>query len=788
MRRRVLFAVLLLAIVGTSAVFWLRKSEYQAAPRVVVEANPHAVVVAEPKPEAPRPRIVLTGDPNDPVFAGKKFSEWHAVLRATKVVPANDGGPACPPGAGWTALRVMELYGARAAPAVPEILRLADPADGDVLVRWVQALYYPNYWKDELTLTRNILSRFNSSSRLAQRPPDLVALIRGIGPAAYPQVAAALTSPDQAVRFRAAHLIVTLGLDTAEIGAAVTCALYHPDRDILHLALGLAEQVGPRIRPVSGRLTELLADQDEWTRRLAAFALSKVDPTVDDAIPVLVLAGRKSVDADRCDSTRLKRFGKRAIPFLMSVIRNPDRRDWDQAALLLSKLGADAAEAVPDLVRLMEAKEPEKRHYTLTAFTLLGVVARDAGPQLLQLAKTGVPMKPLDQFFEQYEPLEWRTLESRAAAARAAAAVGVSAADLVPVLEELAGLAGKWESRNEVHQKILQTLYFLGRSAGERGERLARGILAKRTTDLAMLVLTINPGSADALRIVFEEADREMSTTGQCRNLLNRVPLTAELLRPLLKHPTPGVRERAAARLLSIDPTDVEAASLLKEAAAWKWSWDTEFRRQGPFAAFARIGHAGVPHLVELLSSRDHAVRALAAVTLARLAPGDPDVVEAAGRMLAWDVDWKFQGAWTNSISDYIKSRLGLLSILAQAGPTAKQWSSTIRELLTEKQPMRVRLAAIEALAAIDPAAKEPVEVLTVLLRPENVRKADQEEWHHHALLFPPWPKEKFEEYVVDQRVANFRADVADALFRIDPAAAVQARVFDTLHKLGAGP
>jgi hypothetical protein len=367
----------------------------------------------------------------------------------------------------------------------------------------------------------------------------------------------------------------------------------------------------------------------------------------------------------------------------------------------------------------------------------------------------------------------------------------MSAADLVPVLEELVQLAGKGQDKDkeEIVYEVLTALVHLGAAAGERGERLARTNSNHRVLVLRS-ALSVNPQSVDAVRAVLEEEDRETSTIGEFRGLLNRQSPTANILRPLLQHPTRGVRERAAARLFPLDPTDADAAKILKEAAGWEWGeMSNEFRREGPFVAFAQAGRAGVPHLVELLTSKHPAARALAAVTLARLDPGGTDVVEAAGRVLAGEMDGELWPTYIFAGQDYRKSRRALLAILARAGPEARRWAGAVRGWLTDRNPASVRIAAAEALAAIDPAAKEPVEVLTELLRSDNVhKKAHEEEGYDRVTRFPQWLRGASEDCVTRWSAADFRADVADALFRIDPEAAVRVRAFDRLHKPGAEP
>jgi hypothetical protein len=82
---------------------------------------------------------------------------------------------------------------------------------------------------------------------------------------------------------------------------------------------------------------------------------------------------------------RLEWWGKKAVPRLLKKLQSADMYDRESAARQLGELGADAADAVPDLIEKLK-KDPSNtvRYGVATALGKIGPPAKRAVPDLIQ--------------------------------------------------------------------------------------------------------------------------------------------------------------------------------------------------------------------------------------------------------------------------------------------------------------------------------------------------------------------------------------------------------------------
>jgi HEAT repeat protein len=87
---------------------------------------------------------------------------------------------------------------------------------------------------------------------------------------------------------------------------------------------------------------------------------------------------------------RLDWWGKKAVPGLLKKLQSPDMYDRESAASLLGELGADAAEAVPALVKkLKDDPRNTVRFSAAAALGRIGPWARAAVPDLIEALQEG---------------------------------------------------------------------------------------------------------------------------------------------------------------------------------------------------------------------------------------------------------------------------------------------------------------------------------------------------------------------------------------------------------------
>lgn len=208
--------------------------------------------------------------------------------------------------------------------------------------------------------------------------PELVGLLRdnnnqglaaveALGEIGQPALAAlreALRGRNPTVRSGASRALAHMGKSAVP---ELMAALQEDDDSIRQLAASALSQIGPAAKAAVPRLTEMLQDDNATIREYAAFSLSSI-------------AG---ADA------------KAAVPVLIAVLsdREADEHWREGAALALSRIGAAAEPAVPDLVRLqVSGKYLYVREASAKAVRSIdpkGVAVKKAVPLLIEVLKGG---------------------------------------------------------------------------------------------------------------------------------------------------------------------------------------------------------------------------------------------------------------------------------------------------------------------------------------------------------------------------------------------------------------
>lgn len=150
--------------------------------------------------------------------------------------------------------------------------------------------------------------------------------------------------------------------------------------------------LGPRAVPA---LIEALKSDTEGVVGRAARALKQIGPPAKDAVPALIARiddnkGRSREDAEVIEALmRIAPHRSEAVPALCAVLREPaSNPNRTHAVVALGKMGVEAKDAVPDLIKMLE-EEPGKagpiRFHAATALGQIGTEAKRAVPALIKL-------------------------------------------------------------------------------------------------------------------------------------------------------------------------------------------------------------------------------------------------------------------------------------------------------------------------------------------------------------------------------------------------------------------
>ncbi|MEX0819302.1 MAG: HEAT repeat domain-containing protein, partial [Pirellulaceae bacterium] len=134
------------------------------------------------------------------------------------------------------------------------------------------------------------------------------------------------------------------------------------------------------------KLIELAFDKDAVVRRSALRALRQIDPPQDKTMPLVIRIleqGDVSVILPAMQS--LAEQGRDAVPRLREALKHEKAQYW--ACVALAEIGPDAAEAVPDIRRVLTANDPDVRLEALVALGEIGAASKPAVPAILALAE-----------------------------------------------------------------------------------------------------------------------------------------------------------------------------------------------------------------------------------------------------------------------------------------------------------------------------------------------------------------------------------------------------------------
>jgi HEAT repeat protein len=314
----------------------------------------------------------------------------------------------------YSAVEALRMFGPDAHAALPELRKLLASENRFVRVAAARAITSIAVEDSELidAVIPVLIDGLTEGPHVAfEAQQGLIAS----GVASVPALQTLLTEKDLNLRIHALDALAGIGPEAGEATEAVVVSLSNENREVvLHglRALGaigakpeavipelkkglqfkepvMREQsakslgeYGPAAAPAVESLVAALRDEQDSVRIAAALALGKIGPDARSATPALVAAledpmGSVTVAA----ALTLGQMGKSAIPALIEKLKDP--RFQQLAIRILSEMGPEAVDALPELTRLLRSKDTALSREAILAVSAMGPAARQAVPELI---------------------------------------------------------------------------------------------------------------------------------------------------------------------------------------------------------------------------------------------------------------------------------------------------------------------------------------------------------------------------------------------------------------------
>jgi HEAT repeat protein len=604
------------------------------------------------------------------------------------------------------ALQVLARLGPDAEAAVPEMLKALGDEEADV--RWAAARALGAVGHQVETVAPALAALLADESATVRGWAALA--LGGFSAAAVPVLIPALAQKLPRVRAAAAEALAYIGSPAFDATAALGGRLKDDEADVRLWADRALSAIGRDVRPATAPLLALLGDDSdayrEWAvlmllplgapavppllqalvhakprvRWGAADALGQLGTRAEAAIPLLITC---LADADELVQERVARalgeIGQASVTPLIEALRRPELGVRIGAVDALSRIGAEAAAAVPPLLDLLKSEDhlglqrfiaealgqigpaavqaladafltasPDIRARLAQALGVVGAAARAAVPTLQQAIRH-------DDFLVRRAAL-WalgRIAPSEADAPTLLADVVEAVEDADPTVREqaaltlgrlgpqtlqalpqlLEGLRSPDAARRQTAALAVGEVFSGGgkRAAAGDARRIALAALtavvredasvAVRGQALRALAAVAPDAGADDLPASVQGLeDADWFVQARAVDVLTGVGAPAEpLLRSALRKSNPLVRRAALAALMRLEPADlVELLSAHLTDKDWQVA---QIAAEGLAAAGERAWPA-VAALDQALSSPLNVVREAA---LKALQPLDPD-------------------------------------------------------------------------------------------------------------------------------------------------------------------
>jgi HEAT repeat protein len=476
--------------------------------------------------------------------------------------------------------------------------------------------------------------------------PSIIQALARAGPDGAPELVKALSHDNQMVRAQALGQLGQMGPAGKAAVPKLAELAKGGEANVRLQALSALWQIGPDARPAVPALVENLKDPNAAVVNQTLLALRYIQPDPKTVIPALqdLLKSNNAVQrATAADLIiTLDPTNKTVLPLLIELLG--DKQVGVMAVGSLRRLGPDAKEAVPELVKLLKAPpNPYGRNQVLLTLAQIGPDAKDAIPDVLDVLKTDKDIGNRNAALLALKAMKAASPENLAAVIAVVEEKGLPSWPQYTALD----LLGEWgKESKEATAALLEALI----NSNPQCRLYAADALLKVDPDLARkkappllekLLSQLPPIRAQAAtalirldpdnRAAWDSVRETLRDPGESSRMamidaLGQMGADARKalpdIREALKDSSPVVRNRAALALWLIDKDTKDEALAVLLAVLKK---EVGFQRMGAVNALAAMGadaKKALPDLLEARSDRDYGVRNASTEAVKKI---DPD-------------------------------------------------------------------------------------------------------------------------------------------------------------------
>ncbi len=368
------------------------------------------------------------------------------------------------------------------------------------------------------------------------------------------------------------------------------------------------------------------------------------------------------------------------VPRLMRCLEDADASVRGQAASTIGRIGVEAKDAIPALIKSVE----QKNWGAANALAAFGPIAKGAVPALINALKDKTTALKLD--FRDPSDVGKLVTKEISFAEQAAAALGFIGPDAVAAVKDL--IRATADPRPGVRQ---QAVFALGKIRSVDAIPKLMAILEKKPVDNDELDKAAARALADlgtpAIPTLLKAADSKVHSVrlGAAIALAQMRPLpdkAVAAIRPFLKDENSVARTRAVVVLGRMGFDGEEAIPDLVEVLTS--TKETEVIRKKVADALAEMGEKVGPHILKCSTHENARARRWVAIILGKMKSPPPEAVTTLIGILEKD-----------SI-DLV--RVAAAEALSEFGPEAKSALTMLdRQAAADKSPMVRRAASLAA-------------------------------------------------------------------------------------------
>jgi HEAT repeat protein len=201
--------------------------------------------------------------------------------------------------------------------------------------------------------------------------------------ATLPELLKDIATGNEAAKVKAMNQLEEMGTTNEAVLAALQGQLQNDSAAVrAHAAHALGKLKATKSVDA---VTPLVSDKEAEVRNAAIFALREMKPGPEVTVPLIDRVLQETDPMVRMQVLSLvAEVGKPAVPSLMKLLASDESAPW--GCIALGAIGADAAEAVPALTKLLDpAHSPKLRLEAAMTLASIGPAAASALPELMKV-------------------------------------------------------------------------------------------------------------------------------------------------------------------------------------------------------------------------------------------------------------------------------------------------------------------------------------------------------------------------------------------------------------------